>query len=151
MAKPKSTYLPLLNKLSKGKFKPRSYNPNELWNKAVDYIEWVENNPLYERKAFSNALVVDLPKMRAMTISGFCVYAGIHRDTFYAYEQEAEYSDICARIRDIFFDQKFTGAAAGLLEPNIVARELGLVDKQEIKQDATAVAQIVFDKRDEKL
>ena len=32
---------------------------------------------------------------------------------------------------EIIYNQKFTGAAADLLNPNIIARELGLADKQQ--------------------
>ena len=46
--------------------------------------------------------------------------------------RSAEYFGITTRIRDIIYDQKFTGAAAGLLESNIIARELGLVDKKDV-------------------
>ena len=80
----------------------------------------MENNPLYERKAFGTGLVADLPKLRAMSICGFCIFAGIDRQTFANYEDKAEYFGITTRIRDIIYDQKFTGAAAGLLESNII-------------------------------
>ena len=33
------------------------------------------------------------------------------------------------------FEQKFAGAAVGLFNANIIARDLGLTDKQEIKMD----------------
>ena len=31
----------------------------------------------------------------------------------------------------MIYEQKFTGAAAGLLNPNIIARDLGLADKTD--------------------
>ena len=34
--------------------------------------------------------------------------------------------------RQIIYTQKFEGSAAGLLNPNIIARDLGLNDKQEL-------------------
>ena len=131
MAAPKkNTYTQLAKKNRVGK--PVSYSPESLWKKAVEYFSWVENNPLYERKAFGTGLVADLPKLRAMSICGFCIFAGIDRQTFANYEDKAEYFGITTRIRDIIYDQKFTGAAAGLLESNIIARELGLVDKKDV-------------------
>jgi hypothetical protein len=35
------------------------------------------------------------------------------------------------------YEQKFSGAAAGLLNPNIIARDLGLADKSEIASTIT--------------
>jgi hypothetical protein len=35
----------------------------------------------------------------------------------------------------VILDQKFTGAAADLLNPNIIARDLGLTDKKEVSGD----------------
>ena len=122
-------------KLAKG-FTPgteKKYAPDELWVKAVEYFKWVEDN-----------------KMRAMTITEFCVFAGITSQTFFNYEKEQAYFDITARIRDIIYSQKFTGAAAGLLESNIIARELGLADKQEIKQDST-ITTVMFGNEDKGL
>lgn len=42
------------------------------------------------------------------------------------------FSDICTRVREIIYEQKFTGAAAGLLNPMIIARDLSLRDKSEV-------------------
>lgn len=131
MAAPKkNTYWKLAKGFPSGS--DRKYTPQELWDKAVDYFKWVEDNPLLEEKLFGTGLKDTVKKMRAMTIIEFCVFAGIARSTFQLYEKDEAYSVITARIRDIIYDQKFTGAAAGLLESNIIARELGLVDKKDV-------------------
>lgn len=139
-------------KLAKG-FTPgteKKYTPDELWVKAVEYFKWVEDNPLLEEKVFGTGFKDTVNKMRAMTITGFCVFAGITSQTFFNYEKEQAYLDITARIRDIIYSQKFTGAAAGLLESNIIARELGLADKQEMKQDST-ITTVMFGNEDKGL
>jgi hypothetical protein len=109
--------------------------PDVLWAACCEYFEWVEENPLKETKAFANqGLVVtaDLPKMRAMTINGLCVFLGIERRTWDNYRAREDFSAVCARVDAVIREQKFTGAAAGLLNPVIIARELGLADKQEL-------------------
>ena len=128
----------------------RKYTPQELWDKAVDYFKWVEDNPLLEEKVFGSGFRGTVNKMRAMTIIEFCVFAGIARSTFQLYEKDEAYSAITACIRDIIYSQKFTGAAAGLLESNIIARELGLADKQEVKQDST-ITTVMFGNEDKGL
>jgi hypothetical protein len=128
MAAPKANAYYLL---AKGFKKPKSYLPNALWNRAIEYVKWVYLNPLKEEKVFSNGKRVKVNKMRAMTIAGFCIFAHISRDTFNQYEKEKEYSDVCAKIKEIIYTQKLEGAAADLLNPVIIARELGLADKNE--------------------
>ena len=43
----------------------------------------------------------------------------------------SEYADICTHIGQIIFDQKFTGAAVGAFNANIIARDLGLTEKTQ--------------------
>lgn len=71
--------------------------------------------------------------MRAMTIGGLCIFLDINRGTWNAWRaQEDDYSEVIARAEEIIYDQKFSGAAADLLNPNIIARDLGLRDKTDV-------------------
>jgi len=113
-----------------------------------EYFEWVDNNPLMEAKPFAfqgASWVESVPKMRAMTINGLCIFLGISMDTWRRW-RDCEDKDFCAVIREvecIIREQKFTGAAADLLNPNIIARDLGLNDKPS--------SELVSFKFDEKL
>jgi hypothetical protein len=113
-------------------YKPKSYLPNELWTKATKYFKWNDKHPLKEEKVFRSGYKTVVNKMRTMTISGLCNYACISRETFNAYEKEKDYSDICRRIKEIIYQQKLEGAAADLLNPSNIAREIGLADKREV-------------------
>ncbi|UVK43267.1 DNA-packaging protein [Mesorhizobium sp. AR07] len=109
-------------------------SPGDLWEAAAEYFDWVEANPLWEAKpfAFRGAVTVtDLPKMRAMTISGLCIFLDITLQTWTDYRSREDFSDITSRVDEIIRTQKFEGAAADLLNPNIIARELGLAEKQD--------------------
>lgn len=108
---------------------------DDLWKACCEYFEWVEANPLQEAKAFAYEGVVtmaDLPKMRAMTLNGLCVFLDVDRRTWDNYRGREDFGPVCARVDAVIREQKFTGAAAGLLNPVIIARELGLADKQEL-------------------
>lgn len=111
-------------------------NAEQLWAACVGYFEWCEQNPLiaieYHGK---DATKCEVDKMRAMTIQGLCVYLGIDIQTFYNYEKQPDFLAIIIRIRNVIWTQKFEGASAGLLNANIIARELGLAEKvnQNIK------------------
>lgn len=110
------------------------YEPEKLWQEFVNYCKWIENNPLKESKAFpykGKITIKDIPKMRAMTITGFCIFADIDMKTFYKYKENKGFVHIITRIENVIRTQKMEGAAAELLNPNIIARDLGLKDKQE--------------------
>jgi hypothetical protein len=98
------------------------------------YFTWVEENPLFEEKIFSymgDTVNGTVSKMRAMTLQEMCTHIGMDRVTWYEYRKKTEpdFSTVCAQVDDILYSQKFTGAAAGLLNHAIIARDLGLVDK----------------------
>ena len=116
--------------------KPIFATPDDMWDAACEYFEWVEANPLKETKAFhfQGTVVMDeVPKMRAMTMMGLCFYLDIGTSTFHDYKQNEDFSEVIAKIEQVIFTQKFEGAAADLLNANIISRELGLADKQEVK------------------
>ena len=77
--------------------------------------------------------VVELPKMRPFTLEGLCNYINISLNTFKGYEGLEDFLIVTSRIRQIIDMQQFEGAAAGFLNPNIIARKLGLTDKSEVK------------------
>lgn len=115
---------------------PIFYNPDHLWDAACQYFQWVEDNPLLEMKPFAYQGVViqePVPKMRAMTIAGMCLFLDIGRQTWQSYTEKEDFREVASRIEDVIKSQKFAGAAADLLNPNIIARDLGLIDKQEVK------------------
>ncbi len=104
-------------------------NPDIFWAACVEYFEWVVEHPLYEAQAFANQGCVTqeyLPKMRAMTIEGACLFLGISRRTWDDYRVRDDFMPVVARAEDVMRNQKFGGAAAGLLNPSIIARDLCL-------------------------
>lgn len=108
---------------------------DQLWDAAAEYFEWVEANPLYEDKITAYQGVVThepVSKMRAMTLAGLCVFLDIDRTTWAAYGAREDFSPVTTRVEEIIREQKFTGAAADLLNANIIARDLGLADKSEL-------------------
>ena len=109
-------------------------NPEQLRNACYEYFEWVENNPLYEEKIFHSQGIITkdtITKMRAMTIGGLRIFLGICEQTWVNYKNNPDFLGVVKEVEEIIYNQKFTGAAADLLNPNIIARELGLADKQQ--------------------
>ena len=105
-----------------------------LWEACCEYFEWVEAHPLWESKLFSYQGEISegvVPKMRAMTIDGLCIFLDIDPSTWYEWRKVDDFSHIVSRAERVIRDQKFSGAAAELLNANIIARDLGLSDKAE--------------------
>lgn len=121
--------------------------PDVLWEACTEYFEWVDAHPLYEPRAFSyqgEVKVEHIERMRAMTISGLCIFLDIARSTWDNYRERDGFGDITARVDAIIRTQKFEGAAADLLNPSIIARELGLADKSEVTgKDGAALVPIL--------
>lgn len=112
-------------------------SPEALWEACCEYFKWVEDNPLYEDKLsfFQGVPSHDvIEKMRAMTIAGACIFLDIDKSTWHAWRSDKDFSNVIAKAEQVIYQQKFTGAAADLLNPNIIARDLGLADKSEVKQ-----------------
>jgi hypothetical protein len=116
---------------------------------CYEYIQWVEDNPLAEAFTYQGEVAVkSLPKMRAMTLGGLCIFLGITTETWAQYRKRDDFSAITREIDGIIATQKFEGAAAGMLNPNIIARDLGLTDRQDVKHAGEVSFNMGFNGKD---
>lgn len=126
--------------------------PQIMWEAAAEYFAWCEENPLIEIDfKGKDAERVEIPKMRAFTFQGLTSY--LDCNTYYFNEFEAnikgktddlskDFSKVIIRIRETLYNQKFTGAAAGFLNANIISRDLGLLDKKEIEANVSVTKEV---------
>ena len=113
-----------------------TYTPETLLEAANEYFNWCLDNPLKESQVVKykdSYEIIEVPKMRTFSIQGFCNYAEIMKQTFFNYEKREDFLDVTTRIRGVIENFQFEGAASGFLNPNIIARKLGLADKTELK------------------
>lgn len=114
---------------------PKFATPEPLWQACCEYFEWVEANPLWEDKLVSFQGVTKhepVAHMRAMTIDGLCIFLDITAETWFEWRRSrSDLSEVIMRTEKTIRTQKFGGAAADLLNANIIARDLGLADKRE--------------------
>jgi hypothetical protein len=118
-----------------------------MWEAACEYFQWCEENPLVAEDFVGSGpmagTIVNLNKMRPFTMHGLCSYLDCSTAYFRAFKSTMDpdakhYKDfltVLTRIEETVYNQKFTGAAAGFLNANIIARDLGLMDKQEVKHE----------------
>lgn len=130
-------------------------SPDALWEAACEYFESIQNSPYKKVEAKtvnigdyqSRVELVELPVMKPFTMHGLCRYLGCNTVYFYQFEKNLkqddpkhqDFSNIITRIREIIYEQKFSGAAAGFFNANIIARDLGLADKKEVDKKTTKV------------
>jgi len=114
--------------------KPIFQTADALEAACEEYFQWVEDNPLWEDKVTSFQGInthEPIAKMRAMTIEGLCLFLDISTEGWKLYKSRQDYVGVTTRVENVIRSQKFAGAAADLLNPNIIARDLGLAEKQE--------------------
>lgn len=113
--------------------------PEILWEAACGYFQWVEDNPLTKAIVYQGVVTGHEELMRAMTVKGLCIHLDVNSKYFNDFnagldlkkEIDRNFSEVTTNIREIIDTQKFEGASAGLLNPTIIARDLGLADKHE--------------------
>jgi hypothetical protein len=118
---------------------------DDLWAACCEYFTWVEENPLLEMKLFSyqgEIVKGELTKMRAMTIGGLCRFLDIAVGTWYVWRDVKDFKEVVAMAESVIWEQKFTGAAADLLNQSIISHELGLMNKQD-REDEKEPADIL--------
>lgn len=111
--------------------RPRQFeSPESMYQAAMDYFDWVANNPLKEHKAFGTGMEKQVDKMRPMSVRGLCVHLGFTTTTFYKYRDDREeFAEIIQHIQDVMATYNYEGAVSGLMNANIIARELGLSER----------------------
>ena len=123
----------------------------ELWENFEEYYEWYEENPLIEQQLIKTKIERDREsvnsyncnKMRAMTKESFALACGLSGwDVINSYRDRGnDFMEVITRIEKYIYSQKFEGASAGLLNPNIIARDLGLKDNQDITTNGESIKQ----------
>jgi hypothetical protein len=72
--------------------------------------------------------------MRPFTKEGFALACGLSGwDVIESWKKREGFMEVITRIDKYIYNQKFEGAAAGFLNPNIIARDLGLAEKTDNK------------------
>ena len=119
--------------------RPKSYQPDELWEKAKQYFDWCIGSPWFKNEAIKGGeaagTIVQIPTAKPFTLKGFTLFAGISFQTFENYGKNKDFLEIVTRIRDICYTQKYEGAAVGVFNANLIARDLGI--KEQIDQMIT--------------
>lgn len=111
-------------------------NPELLWEAALEYFQWCDDNPILSHDFIGKEGRSDYrEKQRPYTIAGFCVYIDASREWWNRFKDSAtpDFLQVLTRIEEIMYQNKFEGATVGIFNANIIARDLGLSEKTESK------------------
>jgi len=108
--------------------------PETLWQIALDYFQWCEDNPIIAQDNKGTKNVNEVKFKRPFTLKGFCIYCDASEHWFTLYKKALEKENnkdflyVIHKIEDIIYTQKLEGAIIGIYNANIVARELSLAE-----------------------
>lgn len=115
-------------------------SPEMLWEAACEYFEatdarkWIKTE--FNGK---DAIECHVPTETPYTWTGLYLFLDIDHSTWQLYEKRDDFIAISTRVRHIIYTQKFEGAAVGAFNPQLISRDLGLIDKSaaDDKKDVT--------------
>jgi hypothetical protein len=123
--------------------RPKSIeSPEQFWHLFLQYRLWAKDNPRIEN-IFSQKEAATFPieRERPLTWEDFDTWLldnDIIQDTeHYRANRDGAYEDfigVITRVRKAMYADKFTGAAVGIYNANIIARDLGLAEKKVVDQ-----------------
>lgn len=116
--------------------------PELMWEAATEYFQWCIDNPLKKMESVKSyketGKIIAIPISRPFTWEGLCGYLDCNLAYFRTFksqmqEKDKDFNTVLTRIEQTIYRQKFEGASVGIFNHNIIARDLGLADKQENK------------------
>jgi hypothetical protein len=113
-------------------------SPELLWKAAKEYFTLTDNRKWVKKDwVGKDAYEVLRETETPYTLTGLCLYLNCNRGYFGDFKKTCneDFSLVISRVEDIMYTQKFEGASVGAFNANIISRELGLVDKSEVKTE----------------
>lgn len=103
-----------------------------MWQAACEYFTWCEKNP-FKATEVSAGKKITVNKVRPFTMEGLCQYLRCNTHYFQQFNPpDDDFSYIVTRIKEVVYNQKFSNAASGLLNANIIAYDLGLRKDKDV-------------------
>lgn len=118
--------------------RPRKFTPERFEEVFEEYKKWAKETPIRVNRV-SAGQTVSVPCERPLTLTGFCLFAGISRSSFHNYEAQEEFSFLLTFIREYIEGDQLRGAMVGMYESAIVTRVLRLADRQDITTNGNEI------------
>lgn len=125
-------------------------DPAKLWEAAVEYFTWCDNNPLSRNEPvkFEGMMSVEEVEVgRPYTLTGFCFYIRCAESYFRRFDYEQAPPDLITVVEAILAtvrDQQISGAIVNIFNGPLVSKLNDLVEKTDITTKGEAVGMPTF-------
>lgn len=127
-----------------------SNTPKQLWEAAIDYFKWCDNNPIEAKRTLTSGKTqgqkVTSEYTRPYSIKGMCLHCNISEryldDIRQTNAKDSEWYNIIEKILMIIYTQNLEGAIVDLYNPIMVSKVLNMDKAPEIG-DSTVKVEIV--------
>ncbi|WP_285011270.1 terminase small subunit [Pedobacter faecalis] len=135
--------------------RPFKFSPTEFDLAWQQYFQYVDDNPWMKNEVMKSGelagQIIQVPTARPYSEVGFCAFHNLgekyitelsHTLLKHVKDKESKLHDEATELSNILTQararcraQKFEGAAVGAFNANIIARDLGMADNQNVKHD----------------
>lgn len=130
--------------------------PELMWEAACEYFTFIEENPEYRSEAKtvsqgpgegSAIELAKIPVKQPFTLIGLCLYMGCGSSYFREFKRSIgkdnpDFLTVINQIEETIYNQKFSGAASGFFNANIIARDLGLKEQTATEHTVTVAPEL---------
>lgn len=115
-------------------------SPELLLESAMDYFDWCDENPWKKTKKVTKPQGItteEEPTQRPYSKTGWFHFIKCSDTWLTEFKKTADkdFLRVIEEVENFISTQQFEGATVGAFNANIIARTLGLADKQEVKTD----------------
>lgn len=114
--------------------KPKAFQtPQDLYDAAMEYFHWAEDNPWHKAEWKDKALQ-SIPVKRVFTWDALCLRLGVNDEYFRTFRSQLKkedpdfiaYNGVIGLIERTIYTNKLEGASGGFYNANIIAYDLGM-------------------------
>lgn len=123
--------------------KSRVYTPEQVFDLAVKYFTWAEQNAITaaESASFQGEVEqTEIYKPRVFTIKGLRLFCSFSEAVLIKWRREEGYAEVMEFIDSVIDEQKFQLAANGVINASFIGKDLGIDKPATINVETTAAA-----------
>jgi len=122
-------------------------SPKHLWKCCCQYFDFQDAKKIIKLEVRGKD-TVEVPVSPPYTMAGLCLYLGVNSQYIAELEErigkkdadkitdiDKEFTEVCARVKQIIYIQKFEGATVNIFNASIIGQELGLANKMVLTGD----------------
>lgn len=118
--------------------------PEQLMNLVVSYFEWAETNAIKagETASFQGKTYEDtIHRPRVFTWAGLTLFCGVSTGIIQKWKRQPGYMQVLDFAETVIREQKYQYAANGMINTNMIAKELGIDKGDTFNITASAEAE----------